>query len=171
MKRFFLVFLLIILFLFGGFLLFWSSGGAGILRLIYSNNLHLIPNSDLVMQDFVDRDPRKILSGYFVFADKKWLYLWTLSGLKRFSHLDNVSFYSYVDVCGLLDSGADPKKFNGSESIFFTNLSEWAAMMKTGNLIGVLRVDNGRNREVIDRAINYNSKYLALTNLTSQQCK
>ncbi len=65
---------------------FWTTGGESLVKL-YSNYLSQdIPDKKYGWDNFRDRGPREMLSGYYAGSDASGFYMWTYSGLKRFTH-------------------------------------------------------------------------------------
>jgi hypothetical protein len=142
-----LVSVAIVLLLIGAMLAgFWVTGGKS-LFLVCQNYLSKdIPDKTYSYQDFRDRDPREMLHGYYAGADASGFYMWTLSGLKRFSYKPDMSVYQYIDTCGLikqLEEGTRNKNESGQnrldESVSF-DFDKWASSMKRGDYVWVKRV-------------------------------
>ncbi len=99
---------------------FWFTGGKSLV-LVYRNYLSQnIPDKQYSYKDFTDRGPREMMHGYYGWADANGFYMWTLSGLKRFVHKQDMSVYYYTDPCGLikqLEAGTIEKPAEGGTAI------------------------------------------------------
>lgn len=75
---------------------FWNTGGKSLVG-VYQNYLSQnIPDKQYSWKDFTDREPREMLHGYYAGSDSGGFYMWTLSGLKRFTHKQETSVQSLL---------------------------------------------------------------------------
>lgn len=157
-------------------LFFWLLGGKSLL-MTYRNYLSKdIPGKIYSYQDFRDRGPSEMLHGYYAGADDGGFYMWTLSGLKRFSHKPNISVYQYVDPCGLVkqlkeasEAKTEKTNFPLDEGIGF-DFDKWVSLMKRGDYVWVKRV-GGEDDKVIDKVLGNSSNTYPMTTITEQSCE
>lgn len=168
-----LVFLLLVVVL----AILWYMGGKSLVYLYQNYLTQDIPGKQYNNQDFTDRGPREMLHGYYGWADSSGFYMWTMSGLKRFVHRQDMSIYYYVDTCGLikqLEEGSKEKSADGKnilEERMTFNLSDWTDMMKRGDYMWVKRVGEGKDKKVIDKALGNSNNTYPLTTITEQSCE
>lgn len=140
---------------------------------LYQNYLSQdLPDKKYSYIDFTDRGPREQLHGYYAGNMGNSVYIWTLSGLKRFTHRQQTSVYYYDDLCGaiaellkLKESGESANKLQ-REPVYTLNIAEWREQVKRGDYVWVKRVGEGAESRVIDKvwaSNNYNYPYGGLT--------
>lgn len=156
---------------------FWFTGGKSLV-LLYQNYLSQdIPDKEYSFQDFTDRGPRGMLHGYYAGADSSGFYMWTLSGLKRFVHKQDMSVYYYVDPCGLikqLEEGSKIKAVDRKNALredMTFNLSDWTGMMERGDYVWVKRVGEGVDKKVIDKVWGSSNNTHPLNTITEESCE
>ena len=157
--------------------LFLTTGGIGLVRL-YQNYLSQdIPDKKYSGQDFTNRGPREMLHGYYAGAYGSGFYMWTFSGLKRFTHRQTTSVYYYLDSCGLikqLEEGQDVKLVDGKSYIqetMYYDFDIWMSKMRRGNYVWVKRVGEGKDSQVIDKAWGNSNQYYPVETITTEQCE
>lgn len=173
-----IIFVLALLMLVAGLVsIFLITGGKSLVN-IYKNYLSVdLAGKKYKMEDFTDRGPGVMLSGYYAGSDKSGIYMWTLSGLKRFSHKQNMSFYYYLDTCGLLkqleDSEGKPKVDGQAyiEEVATSDFSKWKSSMKKGDYVWVLRVGDGTDSRVIDKVWGNSNNAFPLDKITVSTCE
>lgn len=184
MKRFkkILIWFVVIGFMVGGLVWgFLATGGIGLVRLYKNYLLQNLTEKKYSAQDFIDRGPREMLYGYYAGGDDEGVYIWTLSGLKRFVHRDMTSVYYYVDPCAMVQKMATGQVDGTTESLpnggykvreeLYFSLQEWRERVETGDYVWVKRVGEGAERKVIDKIFGSSNKYFPLVRLTLKQCE
>lgn len=156
---------------------FWFTGGKSLV-LAYKNYLSQdIPDKQYSWTDFTDRGPREMMHGYYAGADSSAFYMWTLSGLKRFAHKQDMSVYYYVDPCGLikqLEDGSKPKAVDGQNNLeekLSFDFEVWKTSMRTGDYVWVKRVGEGVDKKVIDKVWGSSNNTHPLNTITEQSCE
>lgn len=168
------IFIVILVGLMWGFL---NTGGIGLVRL-YQNYLSQdIPDKKYSWSDFTDRGPREMLSGYYAGADGSGFYMWTYSGLKRFTGQPVTSVYYYLDTCGMireLEAGRGVKLTDGRSPVqeaMYYEFDAWKARMQKGDYVWVKRVGEGDEKKIIDKVWGNSNKAFPLDKITLQQCE
>lgn len=156
---------------------FLNTGGIGLVRL-YQNYLSQdIPDKKYSWENFTDRGPREMLSGYYAGSDANGFYMWTISGLKKFFHLQGMSVYYFLDTCGIVktldegNSGGHAGDGYVIEEEMYYNQDAWKAKMQKGDYVWVLRVGDGEDMKVIDKVWGNNNKTFPLDIITAQSCE
>lgn len=156
---------------------FWFTGGKSLV-IAYQNYLSKnIPDKQYSWADFTDRGPREMLHGYYGWADSAGFYMWTLSGLKRFVHKQDMSVYYYVDPCGLikqLEEGSKTKAVDGQNELLERlsfDFEVWTKSMKTGDYVWVKRVGEGKDKKVIDKVWGSSNNTHPLNTITEESCE
>ena len=118
-----------------------------------------------------------MLHGYYAGAYGSGFYMWTFSGLKRFTHRQTTSVYYYLDSCGLikqLEEGQDVKLVDGKSYIqetMYYDFDIWMSKMRRGNYVWVKRVGEGKDSQVIDKAWGNSNQYYPVETITTEQCE
>jgi len=148
------MFLVVLVVFFTGF---WYTGGKSLIDLYQHYLSKEIPDKTYGWDNFKDRGPGEMLSGYYAGADSSGFYMWTLSGLKRFTHKQETSVYYYLDTCGMIkqleakkDQIKQDEKIEIREEMYYY-LETWTEKMKKGDYVWVLRVGEGKDEKVIDK--------------------
>ncbi len=156
---------------------FWSTGGSGLVRL-YQNYLSQdIPDKKYSWSNFTDRGPREMLSGYYAGADGSGFYMWTFSGLKRFTGRPVTSVYYYLDTCGMirqLEEGKGVKLADGRSPVqeaMYYDFNAWKSRMQKGDYVWVKRVGEGADKKIIDKVWGNGNKAFPLDKITARSCE
>ena len=136
-----------------------------------------IPDKQYSWYDFTDRGPREMLHGYYAGSDASGFYMWTYSGLKRFTHRQGTSVYYYLDTCGfikMLEEGKGGSKVDGGyiarEEMYY-DFDTWTTRMEKGDYVWVKRVGEGEDRKVIDKVWGNSNNAFPSDKITVQTCE
>lgn len=170
-----LIWVVVVILVVGGLVWgFLATGGIGLVRL-YKNYLWQdLPNKQYSANNFRDRGPREMLSGYYAGSDGKGVYIWTLSGLKRFTHQDMTSVYYYLDICLMVRNLAKGVVEQGENSVYdetYFTLKDWRERVKWGDYVWVKRVGEGAESKVIDKIFANSKQTFPLDSITLRQCE
>lgn len=162
--------LVIVLLVTGGF--FVATGGMGLARVAWYYLWREIPDKKYSWQDFSDRGAGKGISGFYAFGSANSFSMWTLSGLKTFTHTPGVSVYHHQDICGAYRQFKqnNTQEAVKAENIIVGELSAWQAMVEPENLVSVIRYGGGSPRNAIDKVWSYSGKYKILNRLEEGVC-
>lgn len=150
---------------------FLSTGGIGLVRL-YQNYLSQdIPDKQYTWRDFTDRGPRERLSGYYAWGDSKGVYIWTLSGLKRFADRPGTSVYYYRDTCAVVRNLANGTGEGTVDDVRFFDIKLWREQVNKGDYVWLVRVGGGVDRKVIDKIFANSKQTFPLDAITLRQCE
>lgn len=156
-------------------LFYVSTGGNALSRVIWNYFIPNIPDKKYSWQDFTDRGARKGISGFYAYGDYSGFKMWTLSGLKTFTHVPGTSVYQHEDVCAairMLDANANNESKSALAKKNITgDLAVWQNLIKKENLITVLRLEGGEHKNAIDKIWSYSGKYKVLNRLDAGSCK
>lgn len=159
-------------------IIFYYTGGVGLVR-FYRNYLSQdIPDKKYTWQDFTDRGAEEKLSGYYAGRVSNSVFVWTLGGLRRFGYKQGMSVYYYMDVCGIIRSRAelrqrDPEAAERDKEVrynheTFFDPAAFAARAKTGDYVAVVRTEEEPG--VVSQMYGSSNQYFPLTELRSEQC-
>jgi hypothetical protein len=146
---------------------FYYTGGVGLVRLYRHYLSQDIADKKYAWQDFTDRGATTKLSGYYAGRIGDNIYIWTLSGLRRFGYIQGVSAYYYMDVCGIVRQAAPLREATYSPEVYFDPVT-FSAQMKRGDYVGLTRL--AEEREVVSQLYGSSNQYYPLTQLRSEQC-
>lgn len=167
--------LLVIIALVGGYLFFVSTGGKGLSRVAWHYFIKNLPDKKYSWQDFIDRGPNEGISGFYAYGDSSGFSMWTLSGLKTFSHIEGKSVYVYEDVCAavrqLIDNPDDQTQPVMASKEVTQDIGSWQTLIKQENLVTVVRLDQPDYRNAIGQVWSYSGKYRELNKLDKDSCK
>lgn len=159
---------------------FYYTGGEGLVNLYFNYLTQDIADKKYSYQDFRDRGPRETLSGYYAGTIGNNVFVWTLSGLKRFVHQEGTSVYYYMDVCGIVKRLATVRVTDGVQSEELKSsqepeqmfvLSAWRERVQRGDYVWVRRVGEGAENRIIDKISASSNQQYPLTQVREWQCK
>lgn len=159
---------------------FYYSGGVGIIRLYRFYLSQDIPDKKYTWQDFADRGASEKLSGYYAGRVRDNIYIWTLSGLRRFGYKAGFSAYYYMDVCGIIRERArererDPDAASKSdEGVRYTHETyfdptAFAERARPGDYVAVVRMSE--EPQIVSQLYGSSNQYYPLTQLRDEQCE
>ncbi len=160
-------------------IVFSSTGGRGLLRIIPNYLLADIPDKRYTWSDFIANNESKRVSGFYstTFSDENTLALWTLAGLKRFDHAESTSVYYHRDSCGIWKKLVDTDGGNDNQStdslnpyITYIDMSSWKESMKQEYLVTVQWLEQD-GKKVIDKLWSLSGKYKVIGRLESSVCE
>jgi hypothetical protein len=165
---------LVILALLGGYFFYARTGGVALSRVVWHYLIRDLPDKKYSWSEFRDRGVNQGISGFYAYGDQEGFSLWTLSGLKTFTHVPAVSIYLHEDVCAAVrllsdipEVADDPVKAD----VTITGDSElWQSLIKQENLVTVVRLDEPGYRNGVDKAWSYSGKYRELNKLDQDAC-
>lgn len=157
---------------------FYYTGGVGLVRLYRHYLTQDIPDKKYTWEDFADRGATTKLSGYYGGRIGNSIFVWTLSGLKRFGYKAGRSAYYYMDVCGIIRSQAelrerDPeaadrdKEMRYNHETFF-DPTAFSARAKTGDYVAVVRTEE--EPRIVSQLYGSSNQYFPITQLRAEQC-
>lgn len=152
-----------------------QTGGSGLSRVIWYYFLRDIPDKKYSWQDFTDRGARAGISGFYAYGDDDSFSMWTLSGLKTFTHIPEISVYQHEDVCfALKQLQVDPQGLTKSakaDSTITGDFALWRSWIKQEYLVTVIRLEGGEYRNGIDKIWSYSGRYKKLNVLEQDTCE
>lgn len=174
-KRGVFIGLLILIFLMAIGAGFYFTGGAGLVRL-YQNYLKVdLPDKKYSWRDFTDQGPETKLNGYYAGSIGNSVFIWTLSGLKRFTHEPQMSVYYYSDFCAavrqLAENRAEGKGVDRTELSQLTtfDLTEWREWMRAGYYVALTRVPD--RPYVVSQMYGSSNRDYPVANVRSERCE
>lgn len=124
--------------------------------------------------DFTDRGARAMLSGYYAGRVGDNVYIWTYSGLRRFTHKSGTSVYYLMSTCGIVKEMAEKGKIEGGVKIspwMTYKLDEWQAGVKRGDYVWVVRVGEGAESKIIDKIWASDNPHYPYRGVTLSECQ
>lgn len=82
--------------------IFLATGGRSLVNLYFNYLTQDLPDKKYMRDDFVEREEEHIVSGYYAGSSGDKVGIWTLRGLKLYTHRAGGSVYYYMDTCGLI---------------------------------------------------------------------
>ncbi len=157
---------------------FWLSGGYSLVNL-YRNYLSQdISEKKYSWQDFAERGGDNLSAGYYAGSIGEAVFIWTLSGLKRYQHRDGVSVYRYVDTCQKIrdfaaQQGTSSNTGEIRETIFINpvfTLKEWLYSVRRGDYVSVRYIDEA-GIKIIDKIHSSSNQDYPIEQLRIEQCQ
>lgn len=157
---------------------FWLTGGSSLVNL-YRNYLSQdIANKKYTWDDFAERSENNLSAGYYAGSIGDNVFIWTLSGLKRYQHRDGVSVYRYIDTCQKIrDFAVQQGTTSGvseiSETIFINpvfTLAEWLYSVRRGDYVSVRYIDEA-GIKIIDKIHSSSNQDYPIEQLRLEQCQ
>lgn len=157
----------------GVFFAFFSlSGGYSLVRLYREYLSQDIADKKYSFADFTDRGPRAKMSGYYAGRVGDSVYIWTYSGLKRFTGVRNTSIYYWLDTCGLISSRTETADERISiEPWFVYDMDKWENNVRRGDYVWVTRVGEKEDSRNIDKIWASDSKHYPYRGVTLSECQ
>ena len=171
-RRYLLVFVLVLVAAATG--LFVGSGGLPLVNLYREYLSKDLPDKKFSFQDFTDRGPRIMMSGYYSGRVGDSVYIWTYSGLKRFSHQPGTSVYYAVNTCWVTQMAAEGGKVSEGVKVeprMTYEMDEWEQGVRKGDYVWVTRVGEGTESKVIDKIWTIDSAHYPYQGLTRSVCQ
>jgi hypothetical protein len=135
--------LMVVLALLGGYLFYIKTGGVALSKVVWHYFIRDLPDKKYSWREFRDRGVNQGISGFYAYGGKEGFSLWTLSGLKTFTHVPGVSIYLHEDVCAAVQvlsetpQGAeDPLK---ADVTITGDIELWQSLIKQEYLVTVVR--------------------------------
>lgn len=167
--------LLAIIALVGGYLFFVSTGGKGLSRVTWHYFIKDLPDKKYSWRDFTDRGPSEGISGFYAYGDEGGFSMWTLSGLKTFSHVEGASVYVHEDVCAavrqLVDNPDGQTQPVMASKEVTQDIGFWQTFVKQENLVTVVRLDKPDYHNGIGQVWSYSGIYKELNKLDKDSCQ
>lgn len=165
--------LVVVFIVIGGLFFFVMTGGNALTRVAWNYLIKDLPDKKYSWVDFTDRGINEGISGFYAFGDMKGFAIWTLSGLKYFKHVPDVSIYQYEDVCEMMrrirnnpDAVVKLAPKEVSPNILF-----WQTLIKKENLVSVVRMKDVGPKNRVDKVWSYSGIYKELNKLDQDSCK
>jgi len=165
---------LIVSALVGGYLFYTKTGGNALTRVVWHYFLQDIADKKYSWGDFTDRGASEGISGFFAYGDSDRFRLWTLSGLKTFTHVQDISVYQHEDICGALKQLQERGEAGApvaAEKTITGSSSYWQSLIKPENLVTVLRLEDPHYHNGVDKVWSYSGKYRELNKLEAETCE
>lgn len=159
--------------LLGGSIFFVKTGGMRLLKVTWHYFLRDLPDKKYNWREFTERGEKQGISGFYAFGNEKGFSMWTLSGLKTFRHLPGISIYQHEDICrALRELQENPQATGGvmAEKTITGRIEYWQSLIKSENLVTVLRLTDDKRRNAIDKVWSYSGKYKVLNKLDQGVC-
>jgi hypothetical protein len=158
----------------GGYVFFIQTGGKGLSRVTWHYFLRDLPDKKYSWQDFTERGAKEGISGFYAYGSQNGFSMWTLSGLKTFRHVSGTSIYQHEDICGAVralqkDPQATGSGVKASKQVT-GDIEFWQKVIRQENLVTVLRLTDGKQRNAIDKVWSYSGKYKVLNKLDQESC-
>lgn len=156
------IIILLLISLVGSYLFYTNTGGDALSRAIRYDLFRDVPDRTYSWRDFTDRGKSEAISGFYAYGDQDGFSMWTLSGLKTFTHVPKVSVYQYEDVCAaVLALSNNP---NNADRVPATqevtvDITHWQSLIKQENLVTVMRLAETEGRNDIDTVWSYSGIY------------
>lgn len=159
-------------------LVFFMTGGGSLVRLYLNYLTQDIPDKKYTWQDFAERGEDKLSNGYYGGSVGDTVFIWTLSGIKRYHHRDGVSVYRYVDTCQKIrDLAVQQDTTNNAGEIRETidinpifSLEEWQYLVRRGDYVSVRYIDEG-GAKIIDKLHSSSNQHYPIEQLRIEQCQ
>lgn len=150
---------------------FFSTGGAGLYRIVVNYLVPDLPDKKYSWVDFIYKDDTYKVSGFYAGGDEESIKIWTLSGLKRFYAKPKFSSFSFRDTCAAVrqiqENGL--KQAINNESINF-DISEFQALLKPEYFVTVWPVGKEDGKVMIDKVFAFSGKYKVLGRVEQGVC-
>lgn len=157
-----------------GYVFFVKTGGMGLSRVTWYYFVRDLPDKKYSWQDFTDRGVSQGISGFYAFGNQDGFSMWTLSGLKTFTHVPGTSVYMHEDICAAVRelmenplAAATPvqavKEITG-------DIGFWQSLIKQENLVTVTRLKGKDYHNGIDKVWSYSGIYKELNKLERNSC-
>ncbi|GAB1471317.1 hypothetical protein MASR2M66_21950 [Chloroflexota bacterium] len=155
------------------YVFFALTGGHALSRVVWHHFLREIPNKEYSWRDFTDRGAREGISGFYAYGDAQGFSMWTLSGLKTYSHIPSTSIYQHEDICGALRVfNVSPQDIRVPATQEVTNdILRWQSLIKQENLVTVVRMNDEEGSNWVDKVWSYSGKYKILNRLDEESCE
>jgi hypothetical protein len=164
----------VVMALLGSYMFYIKTGGVALSRVVWHYLIRDLPDKKYSWSEFRDRGVNQGISGFYAYGDQEGFSLWTLSGLKTFTHVPGVSIYLHEDVCAAVrllseipEAADDPVK---ADVTITGNIELWQSLIKQENLVTVVRLDERTYRNGVDKAWSYSGKYRELNKLDQDAC-
>lgn len=153
---------------------FYFTGGVGLSRVVFNYLIPDLPDKKYNWRDFTDRRVSQGISGFYAYGDQDGFSMWTLSGLKSFTHVQGTSIYMHEDICGAVRQLTENPQATGS-SVKATkevtgNIVFWQSLIKRENLVTVLRLQEKEYHNGIDKVWSYSGIYKQLNKIDGESC-
>lgn len=134
-----------------------------------------LPDKEYKFEDFTDKGPRSMLSGYYSGRIGDQIFIWTYSGLKRFKDKPGTSVYYFHGICSTIESIKQnsttdfPVIKSEPSQLFDINL--WEAAVKKGDYVRLKRVGEGKDRDIIDKIWATDNQNYPYGGVTRSECQ
>lgn len=156
---------------------FYQTGGKSLINLYFNYLSQDISDKKYTWDDFTDRGAGQPISGYYAGTVGDNVWIWTLSGLQRYSHLDGTSVYHYFDVCEAVrniasrddvgDTLGEPVTLPTDPTF---DISGWVAKANVGDYVALKWIEQDGKR-VIDKLQGTSNQYYPLERIRIEQCQ
>jgi hypothetical protein len=158
-----------------GYFYFASTGGNALSRVTWNYFIKDLPDKKYSWRDFTDRGVDQGISGFYAYSDQDGFSMWTLSGLKTFTHVPGISVYMYEDICGAVRQLEENPQSTGSavkaRKEVTGDIGLWENAIKQENLVTVVRLPKREHHNGIDKVWSYSGIYKELNKLDRDSCK
>jgi hypothetical protein len=168
------IFFVIVLTLIGGYLFYVNTGGNALSRVVWHYFIPDLPDKKYSWQDFTERGVEQGISGFYAYGDEYGFSLWTLSGLKAFTHIPGISVYMHQDICAAVRQLNDNPQVAGTPvratKTVTGDIGTWESLIRKENLVTVLRFDAPEYHNGINKVWSYSGIYKELNKLNRESC-
>jgi hypothetical protein len=157
----------------GGYLFYAKTGGEALSRVVWHYFFRNLPDKQYGWRDFTDRGSGHDISGFYAWGSESRFYLWTLSGIKAFTHVEGVSVYMHQDICAAVRAIEGSVQGEGSPVPApqeIGGIAYWQTLIKQENLVTVRRLDDPSYRNGVDKVWSYSGRYKVLNQLERDSC-
>ena len=157
---------------------FWITGGRSLANLYFDYISQDLPDKKYSPEDFVERGDDTQISGYLAGTIGDNLYIWTLSGLKRYAHSGGKSVYYYMDTCELIRAITVEQAKSSEERVsheltpeYFFDITTWATRARVGDYVLLRFTRDERGKKIIESMQGSSNQHFPITELRSEQCQ
>lgn len=150
---------------------FYTSGGAGLSRVVFNYLMPDVPDKKYGWNDFRYRGEGEKISGFYAYGDSESFSIWTLSGLKKYYHMPGTSVYMHRDTCEVVRQLTAQKtdRLANPEQIYF-NLADWEQVIKSEYLVTVLPLVGEGGYKMVDKVWSVSGRYKVLGRIEEGVC-
>lgn len=157
------------------YVFFALTGGHGLSRVVWHYFIRDLPDKKYSWREFGERGASKGISGFYAYGDQDGFSMWTLSGLKTFTHAQGTSIYMHEDICGAMARLSDKSQEIGGSVLagkeVTGNIELWQSLIKQENLVTVVRLSTKEYDNGVDKVWSYSGRYKILNRLDGEACK
>ncbi|MBI3167083.1 MAG: hypothetical protein HYZ22_01285 [Chloroflexi bacterium] len=157
---------------------FWRTGGRSLAGLYFNYLTKDLPDKKYSQADFLESRDDTQISGYFAGRLGDNLFIWNLSGLKRYFHDGGKSVYYYMDTCRLIRNISAEQAKSGEERVsheltpeYFFDPTTWATRARAGDYVLLRFVRDENGNKLIDKLQGNSNQHFPIEELRDEQCQ